>query len=81
MGTVATPQRVRSLPTAILAVGLLVFAALSIASRVLFDQTEDRLLQQQTNEALAVLESGVTQTRARSMQRRARGTSCTPSRS
>ncbi len=39
--------------------GLALFLGLAVGCRVLFDQTEDRLLQQRTNEAAATLQIGV----------------------
>ncbi|MCU1359007.1 MAG: putative serine/threonine protein phosphatase [Ilumatobacteraceae bacterium] len=49
------------LPLVILTSGLLVFAAFSLASRALFDQTEQRLLQERTDEASASLAVSVGQ--------------------
>lgn len=45
-------------------VGLALFMGLAAACRVLFDQTEDRLLQQRTSEAGAALQISVDQVRA-----------------
>ncbi|MBI5087568.1 MAG: hypothetical protein HZB15_01490, partial [Actinobacteria bacterium] len=60
----ARPQRARVIPSIILAAGLLVFAAFSVACWVLYDQTEQRLLEQRTNEASAALAISVGQIRA-----------------
>ena len=45
-------------------VGLALFLGLAAGCRVLFDQTEDRLLQQRTNEAGAALQISVSQIKA-----------------
>lgn len=52
------------LPAVIVVVGAIVFVVLSIASWVLYDQTENRLLDQRTREAAAVLEVAIGQIRA-----------------
>ena len=54
----------RRLPFVIFLGGLGLFLGLAIGCRVLFDQAEDRLLQQRTNEASSVLQVGVTGVRA-----------------
>lgn len=57
------PRGVAGLPVVIAVAGALVFAALSVTSRILFDQTENRLLKQRTGEAAAVLEVAISQVR------------------
>jgi serine phosphatase RsbU (regulator of sigma subunit) len=54
----------RRLPVAILIVGLALFFGLAAGCRMLFNQTEDRLLQQRTNEAAAALQVSVNQIKA-----------------
>ncbi|MGD9998864.1 MAG: PP2C family protein-serine/threonine phosphatase [Ilumatobacteraceae bacterium] len=61
--TVARRQRGRVIPLTILITGLLVFAAFSIACWVLYDQTEQRLLEERADEAAAVLTVAVGQVR------------------
>ena len=56
-------RRVRRLPIVILVVGLALFVGLAIGTRVLYNQTEDRLLEQRTSEAGAVLEVSISQVR------------------
>ncbi|MEP7204337.1 MAG: PP2C family protein-serine/threonine phosphatase [Ilumatobacteraceae bacterium] len=51
----------KRLPAIIMAVGLVIFFALAAGCRVLYDQTEGRLLEQRTSEAGATLQLGVTQ--------------------
>jgi serine phosphatase RsbU (regulator of sigma subunit) len=64
MSTMSTARRFHRLPLAILLAGLALFVVLAIACRSLFDQTEDRLLQQRTNEASLILTTGVADTTA-----------------
>jgi serine phosphatase RsbU (regulator of sigma subunit) len=58
--SVNSVRRRRRLPIAIMIIGLAVFLGLAVGCRVLFDEAEDRLLQQRTNEAAATLQIGVT---------------------
>jgi serine phosphatase RsbU (regulator of sigma subunit) len=51
----------KQLPAIIMAVGLVIFFALAAGCRVLYDQTENRLLQQRTSEAGATLQFAVNQ--------------------
>ncbi len=60
----AASSRRHALPLAILGLGLAVFAGLSVACRVIHDQSEQRLLQEHTDEASAVLAVSVGQIRA-----------------
>ncbi len=52
------------MPVMILGLGLAVFAGLSVACRVIHDEAEQRLLQEHTDEASAVLAVSVSQVRA-----------------
>ncbi|MCU1391684.1 MAG: protein serine/threonine phosphatase [Ilumatobacteraceae bacterium] len=52
-------RRVHRLPWAILAAGLAVFVVLAVACHALFDQSEQRLLQQRTNEAGLILSASI----------------------
>jgi serine phosphatase RsbU (regulator of sigma subunit) len=54
----------RRLPVVIMIVGLALFFGLAAGCRLLFDQTEDRLLQQRTNEAGSALQISVNQVKA-----------------
>ncbi|HEY4333330.1 MAG TPA: SpoIIE family protein phosphatase, partial [Ilumatobacteraceae bacterium] len=58
-----TIKRARRLPIVIVIVGVLVFAGFSAACRGLYNQTENRLLQQRTTEAASVLQVSVSQIR------------------
>jgi serine phosphatase RsbU (regulator of sigma subunit) len=58
------PRRASVIPGTILLSGLLVFAAFSIACWVMFDQTEQRLLEERAGEASAALTVSVGQVRA-----------------
>ena len=58
-----TPRREQLLPLTVLIAGLLVFAAFAVACRMLYDQTEDRLLQERVDEVAAVLSVSVGQIR------------------
>ena len=57
--SVSSDRTRRWLPIVILIGGLALFLGLAAGSRVLFNQSEDRLLQQRTNEAGQVLQIGV----------------------
>jgi serine phosphatase RsbU (regulator of sigma subunit) len=57
-------RRRRGLPIIIVVVGLLLFLGMAGASRVLYNQTEDRLLQQRTSEAGQAIELTVSQRQA-----------------
>ncbi|HZY06829.1 MAG TPA: hypothetical protein VFE69_03755, partial [Ilumatobacteraceae bacterium] len=52
-------RRRRRLPLVILIAGLALFLGLATASRVLYNQTENRLLRQRTNEAGQALQISV----------------------
>ena len=54
----------RRLPIVIMVVGLAIFLGLAAGCRLLFDQTEDRLLDQRTKEAGSALQLSVNQIRA-----------------
>jgi serine phosphatase RsbU (regulator of sigma subunit) len=64
MPSVSSVRTHRLLPLTIMIVGLALFFGLAVACRALFDQTEDRLLQQRTSEAGAALQISVNQVRA-----------------
>ncbi|MBK5334121.1 MAG: hypothetical protein JJD93_19245, partial [Ilumatobacteraceae bacterium] len=51
----------RLLPAVMMVVGLAIFLGLAAGCKFLYDQTENRLLQQRTNEASAALQLSVTQ--------------------
>ncbi len=61
MSSVPAVRRRRRLPVVILIVGLMVFFALAAGCRVLYNQTEDRLLTQRTAEAAAALQLSINQ--------------------
>ncbi len=56
--------RGRWLPVAVLCASLLVFAVLAVACRVIYDEAEQSLLQERTDEASAVLGTSVSNIRA-----------------
>jgi serine phosphatase RsbU (regulator of sigma subunit) len=63
MSTVQPARRSGRLPIAITVAGLAVFAGLAVGCRLLYDQTESRLLNQRTSEAGAAIQLSVSQIR------------------
>ncbi len=61
MSPVSTKRRLRRLPLVITITGLVCFVGLAVGCRVLYDQTENRLLEQRVNEAAAALQLSVIQ--------------------
>jgi serine phosphatase RsbU (regulator of sigma subunit) len=61
---VSSARRRRRLPAVITIAGLAVFVGLAIGCRVLYDQTEDRLLNQRVGEAGAAIQLSITQIKA-----------------
>ena len=56
-----TKSRLRRLPVIITIAGLTLFVGLAVGCRVLYDQTENRLLEQRVNEASAALQLSINQ--------------------
>ncbi len=63
MSIVKSARRFSRLPAVITIVGLAVFAGLAVGCRLLYNQTESRLLKQRTAEASAALQLSVSQIR------------------
>ena len=63
MSIVKSPHRFSRLPALIAIAGLAVFAGLAVGCRLLYNQTESRLLKQRTAEASAALQLSVAQIR------------------
>ena len=61
MRRVSTNRRLRRVPLVITIAGLTCFVGLAVGCRVLYDQTENRLLEQRVNEASAALQLSIAQ--------------------